>query len=72
VETAIPRVEVYEKDEMRPIFVGDFLFFPRPGETISKEMEEGYFNYYKVVEVWHREDGQTGTFQSCVRVQIDD
>jgi len=68
----MPRVEVYEEDEMTPIFVGDFPFCPRLGETISKEMAEGYFNYYKVVEVWHREEGRTGIFQPCVRVQIDD
>lgn len=67
----MPSVEVYEKDEMKPVFVGDFTFCPRFGETISKEMG-GYFNYYKVVEIWHREEGETGTFRSCVRVEIDD
>lgn len=67
----MPNVEVYEKDEMKPLFEGDFSFLPRIGETISKEMG-GYFNYYKVVEIWHREEGETGIFQACARVKIDD
>ncbi|SLJ86245.1 hypothetical protein [Novosphingobium mathurense] len=66
----MPTVEVYEKDEMKPLFVGDFAFLPRHGEYVSKEMG-GYFRYYKVVEVWHREGGETGIFQACVRVEID-
>ena len=67
----MPIVEVYEKDEMKPLFEGDFAFLPRHGETISKEMGD-YFNYYTVVEIWHREEGLTGTFRACVRVEIDD
>jgi hypothetical protein len=67
----MPSVEVYEKDEMKPLFEGDFTFMPRLGETISKDMG-GYFNYYNVVEVWHREEGETGIFRACVRVRIDD
>lgn len=67
----MPKVEVYEKDELAALFVGDFAFLPRIGETVSKEMG-GYFNYYKVVEIWHREDDETGIFSACVRVEIDD
>jgi hypothetical protein len=67
----MPTVEVYEKDEMKPLFEGQFMFMPRHGETVSKEMG-GYFSYYTVVEVWHREEGDTGVFRACVRVQIDD
>ena len=67
----MPKVEVYEKDEMKALFVGEFTFLPRQGETVSKDMG-GYFNYYKVVEIWHREDGETSIFQACVRVEIDD
>lgn len=67
----MPKVEVYEKDELKSLFEGDFAFVPRVGETISKEMG-GYFNYYRVVEIWYREEGETGVFQTCVRVKIDD
>lgn len=67
----MPTVEVYEKDELTPIFEGEFAFLPRLAEIISKEMGD-YFNYYKVVEVWHREEGETGVFRACVRVEIDD
>ena len=64
-------VEIYEKDEIKPLFKGDFKFLPRLGETISKNVG-GYFEYYYVVEIWHREEGETGTFQACVRVKIND
>ncbi|GGN44136.1 hypothetical protein GCM10011349_08950 [Novosphingobium indicum] len=67
----MPKVEVYEKDEMKPLFEGEFTFLPRVGETVSKEMG-GYFNYYSVVEIWHREEGDTRIFQACMRVEIDD
>jgi hypothetical protein len=67
----MPTVEVYRQDAMKPLFEGDFAFLPRHGETISKETG-GYFEYYKVVEVWHREEGETGTFRACVRVELDD
>lgn len=30
------------------------------------------FHYYKVVEIWHREEAETGAFSGCVRVEIDD
>lgn len=33
----MPKVEVYGKDEMKPLFEGDFAFMPRLGETISKD-----------------------------------
>lgn len=67
----MPIVEVFGKDEMKPLFEGNFPFVPRLGEYISKEMG-GYFNYYNVVEVWYREESETGIFRACVRVEIDD
>ena len=67
----MPKVEVYEEED-KTLFEGEFTFIPRIGEYISKEMKGGYFNYYKVVEVWHREEGETGVFQACMRVEIDD
>jgi hypothetical protein len=33
----MPTVEVFEKDEMTPLFQGDFSFLPRIGEYISKD-----------------------------------
>jgi len=67
----MPKVEVYGKDELNPLFEGDFTFLPRIGEYISKDMG-GYFEYYHVVQVWHREEGDTGVFQACMRVLDDD
>jgi len=67
----MPMVEIYGKDEMHALFEGDFAFLPRRGDTISQE-RGGYFDYYTVVEVWHREDGETGRFRACVRVTADD
>jgi hypothetical protein len=67
----MPIVEVYGKDEMKPLFEGEFAFLPRLSDTISKEMGS-YFEYHKVVEIWHREEGETGVFRPCVRVEIID
>lgn len=67
----MPMVEVFGEDEMKPLFVGEFPFLPRIGEYISKDVG-GYFSYYHVVEIWHREEGETGVFHACARVQIDD
>jgi len=67
----MPNVEVYEKNEMKPLFEGDFTFLPRLGEYISKDVG-GYFEHYHVVEVWHREEGKSGIFKACVRVIDDD
>jgi len=51
--------------------VSEFDFAPRVGETVSKDMG-GYFAYYDVVEIWHRELAETGKFRTCVRVTLDD
>lgn len=67
----MPQVEVYGKDELKPLFEGNFAFLPRVGDTISKDVG-GYFDYYNVVDIWHREESNTGTFRACVRVDIDD
>lgn len=67
----MPNVEVFENDDNKPLFEGEFAFLPRIGETISKDVG-GYFSYYDVVEIWHREDGETGIFRACVRVELDD
>lgn len=67
----MPMVEVYGEDEMKPMFKGEFSFLPRLGEYISKDAG-GYFDYWTVKEIWHREEGETGVFQACLRVEIID
>ena len=67
----MPQVEVFEGEADAPMFAAEFGFLPRPGEYLSKETD-GYFKYYNVVEVWHREESGTGRFTPCVRVQLDD
>ena len=64
-------VEIYGEDEMKPLFEGKFAFLPRIGDTISKE-RGGYFDYYKVVEIWQREEGESGVFQPCLSVNAID
>lgn len=64
-------VEIYGEDELKPLFEGKFAFLPRIGDTISKE-RGGYFDYYKVVEIWHREERESGVFQACLRVNAID
>jgi hypothetical protein len=68
----MPKVEVYDdKNEIAPLFTGEFPFLPRLGEYISKDAG-GYFKYYVIKEVWHREEENTGLFQTCLRVEIND
>lgn len=68
----MPQVEVFEGDKSTNLtFVSEFGFLPRAGEYLAKEMD-GYFRYYNVMEVWHRQDGETGAFQACIRVELDD
>jgi hypothetical protein len=66
------QVEVFEGEAADvPIFTAEFSCVPRVGEYLSKDAD-GYFAYYNVVEVWHREDSGTGRFSPCVRVQRED
>jgi hypothetical protein len=68
----MPQVEVYTaEDEIKPLFEAEFAFLPRVGELVSKDAG-GYFDYYKVVVVWHRQDFETGRFHACLRVELDD
>jgi hypothetical protein len=63
------QVEVFEADEI--LFVAEFDFLPRVGEYVAREAE-GYFQHYDVLEVWHRLDGDAGTYRACIRVELDD
>ena len=68
----MPQVEVFEGEAANaPIFTAEFAFLPRVGEHLSKDAG-GYFQYFNVVEVWHREHSETGRFTACVRVQLED
>lgn len=67
----MPLVEIYENEDDPPLFAGDFEFVPRVGETISRDAG-GYFKYYEVLEVWHRQDFEAGNFQTCVAVKLND
>jgi hypothetical protein len=68
----MPRIEVFEGEPAAaPILTAEFNFLPRVGEYLSRNVD-GYFAYYNVVEVWHREDSGTGQFVACVRVQRED
>ena len=65
-------VDVFEGEEANtPIFVGEFASVPRAGEHVSFEAG-GYFRYYNVLEVWHRQDGVGGKFRPCLRVSLND
>ena len=65
------KVEVFGEDEGAPLFIGEFDFLPRVGDTISKDMG-GYFGYYTVIEVWHRERADSGVFRPCIQVELRD
>jgi hypothetical protein len=65
-------VEVFDrKDAITPILSGEFDFMPRLGEILSVETGD-YFEYYRVVEIWHRQQGKGGSFRACVRVELED
>ena len=49
----------------------EFDFLPRVGEHLARDTE-GYFNYYNIVKIWHRQDTAEGTFRACLLVTLDD
>ena len=68
----MPKAEIYTaKDDIEPLFVADFAFLPRIGEHVSKDAG-GYFEYYNVVKVWHRQDFETGEFHACILAELND
>ncbi|NBW76561.1 MAG: hypothetical protein EBR34_12295 [Sphingomonadaceae bacterium] len=69
----MPIVEAYDdRDALRPLFTAEFEFLPRIGEHISREVPPGYFLYFKVVEVWHRQNLTGGPFQACMLLELND
>ena len=65
-------VDVFEGTESeQPLFTAEFDFLPRVGEHIAREAG-GYFQYYNIVELWHREDSERGKYCACLRVAIED
>jgi len=65
------KVEIFEsRDADKPSLTGEFSVVPRIGEYLSRD-NGGYFQYWNIVEVWHREVA-TGVFQPCIRVELDD
>jgi hypothetical protein len=68
----MPQVEVFAGDDMdHPLFVAEFGFMPRIDDGLSRDTE-GYFRYYKVAEIWHRQVGAGNAFIACVRVEPND
>jgi hypothetical protein len=61
-------VEVFEDEVL--LFEADFHFIPRVGEGISRD-SGGYFTYYDVKEVWHRQES-SGSFKACLGVALND
>lgn len=69
----MPIVEAYsDKDAVEPLFTADFDFLPRTGEYLARDTEPGYFVYFNVVEVWHRQNVQGGAFRACIRLEVND
>lgn len=69
----MPAVEAFDrKDALEPLFTADFDFLPRIGEYLSIDTTPGYFKYFNVVEVWHRQDTEGGVFRACIRVEETD
>jgi hypothetical protein len=62
------KVAVFEDEVL--LFEADFDFLPRAGESIAKD-SGGFFTYYDVSEVWHRQEA-SGAFKACVGVVLND
>jgi hypothetical protein len=72
MEVAMALVEVFAGQDMdQPLFKADFAFMPRCGDGISRDTE-GFFRYYNVVEVWHRQVGENSPVIACVRVEVEE
>lgn len=64
-------VEVFfDEDAMKPV-MSQFDYLPRIGELLAVD-GDGYFQHFKVVEIWHRLDEAGERYQTCIRVEIDD
>ncbi|EZP84418.1 hypothetical protein QUC32_14035 [Novosphingobium resinovorum] len=70
-EGAMAQVEIYDGEGDQLLFTGGFDFLPRVGESIARDAD-GYFHYYEVIDVWHREEPEAGRFQPCLAVKIID
>ncbi|BBC73417.1 conserved hypothetical protein [Altererythrobacter sp. B11] len=65
-------VEVFEGEDLEKLlFVAEFDFLPRVGEHLARDTQ-GYFDYYDVLEVWHRQDRGDGAFRACLLVSLVD
>jgi hypothetical protein len=65
------QVEIYLADkEDSPEWTFEFEALPRIGEYLSIDAG-GYFKYYNVTEIWHRQTGES-RFVPCIQVQLDD
>lgn len=65
-------VEVIEgEDSTEALFVAEFDFLPRVGEHLARDTD-GYFQYYNIVKIWHRQDTADGSFRACLQVTLDD
>lgn len=66
-------VEVYvDEDTMEPLFVAEFDFLPRVGEHLARDTPDGYFLYYNIIKIWHRQDTADEPFRACALVVLDD
>ena len=73
LHTVMPTVEAFDhEDDSEPLFTAEFEFLPRIGEYLSIDTPPGYFRYFKVVEIWHRQDTKGGVFQACISIEEKD
>ena len=65
-------VEVFEGEDLEKLlFVAEFDFLPCVGEHLARDTE-GYFLYYNIIKIWHRQDAAESGFQACLLVTLDD
>ena len=65
-------VEVFDSKEPETLlFKAEFDFLPRVGEHLARDAS-GYFQYYDIVEIWHRQDTIDRAFRACMLVTLND
>ena len=65
------KVEIFTGDRGDDLLLeADFDFLPRIGEYLSLDAG-GYFAYYHVNSIWHRQE-PNGEFRTCLSVVLKD
>ncbi|MCY7339950.1 MAG: hypothetical protein LH465_08395 [Sphingomonas bacterium] len=68
------KVEVTKAGDVDPLFVVEFGFLPRVGESVSIRArgDDDVYDIYRVRDVYHFADPRTDTYRAGIVVELDD